>query len=159
MAEVFYSKDLKGLPENFADRMAIFDNMPLAEIVRYQAEARGISDRLKEEQKQAEKWYDFISIFVLPEKMEDEAMETMKVAGIGRVSLRGDMQCSTAKGMQPNMLAWCRENDMEDLITEGVNGSTMKAFVKEQMGKGKDGNYPEELLNIYPYTRAVITKT
>ncbi len=149
-------EDFSGLKNTFADRMKLFDNMSVKEVVETQAEARATADRLKAEAVAAKAYYDFISIFVLPSKMEDAGLENARFEGIGRVSLRGDMQCSTKKGQGPVLLQWLEEHDHEDLIKPGVNPSTLKAFIKEQLEAGKE--IPDELLNLYPYTRAVITK-
>lgn len=145
------------LPESFADKMALFDNMTPAEVAAFQRDARADADAAKAAATQAKSWYDFISIFVLPKKMEEAGIESAKFEGIGRVSLRGDMQCSTKSGMSVELMVWLEEHDHEDLIKPGVNSSTLKAFVKEQLEAGNP--IPDEFLNLYPYTRAVITKT
>lgn len=100
--------------------------------------------------------YEIFSKQVVPARMEDEGMEQLTVEGIGRVNIRTDIYCSTKEGMGIDLKEWMKEHDMEDIITDVINASTLKAWVKEQMKAGND--VPEELLNIVPYDRAVITK-
>jgi hypothetical protein len=83
-------------------------------------------------------------------------MEQLTVEGIGRVNIRTDIYCSTKKGMGIDLKEWMKGHEMEDIITDVINASTLKAWVKEQMKAGNE--IPEELLNITPYDRAVITK-
>jgi len=131
-------------------------NWSLVDLIKMEAEARRQSDALKKEASGWEKIYDFLSIRVIPTRMEDEGTESLKVTGVGRVNLRGDMWTKTVDphGLQ----SWLREHQMEDLIVPAVNGSTLKAFIKEQ-SKLRDGlQIPTELVEVTPYTRAVITK-
>ena len=145
-------------PEMIEQVRASFGNMSVAEIAAAQAEAKQNYEAKKAESTAAKDYHDFIQQVILPEKMEEEDLEGIKVPGVGRVNLRGEMYCSVKKGMAPDLEKWLVEHGFEDMIKPSINSSTLKAFVKEQMGK-RDGEYPEEVLNITPYTMAVITKT
>lgn len=100
--------------------------------------------------------YDFLSIRVVPDRMEEEGEEGKKLKGVGRIELRADMWTKTLDA--PGLQAWLEENGLGDLVVPGVNGSTLKATIKEQMKK-KDGKVPgSDLVEVTPYTRAVIVK-
>lgn len=106
---------------------------------------------------------DVVRLILIPEAMEKEGLESpLNVAGVGRVSLTPDCYVSIG-GEEPDtdykaeFYGWLRENEMGSLITESVNSSTLKAWVKSRIGGGK--SYPQDLLKVTPFTRASITKT
>lgn len=99
---------------------------------------------------------DVIRLNLLPVAMENEGLESpMNVAGVGRVSLTGDVYASVLD--KENFFEWLHDNQSGDLIQETVNASTLKAWVKDKIKKGE--SYPTELLKVTPYTRASITKS
>lgn len=144
------------LSEVQAGSDADFTGFSIADLVRAEHYARLEYEKYKDIASNWNKIYDFLSINVVPAKMEEEGVEATKIEGVGRVNLRSDMWTTTQNSEA--LAEWLRENDLGDLLKEQVNGSTLKAFIKEQM-KMRDGlTVPEELVKITPYTRAVITK-
>jgi hypothetical protein len=133
-----------------------YNNYSLLELITELKNLREASDTAEDFYKSQRAVYDLFSKAVVPARMEDEGMEQLTVEGIGRVNIRTDLYCSTKKGMAPNVREWMREHDFEDLITEGINSSTLKAWVKEQMKAANP--IPDDMLNIEPFDRAVITK-
>lgn len=131
-------------------------NLPLSQIVALQAEICRNLDEAKEIAARWSKLYDQVSITILPEKMEDSGIESLKVEGIGRVNLRADMWTKVCdKQALADLL---RENGYESMIGETINASTLKAFIKEQNGRPDGLVIDEEIVSQSPYTRAVITK-
>lgn len=110
-------------------------------------------DALKKEYQAA---YDFLSISVLPERMEEEMIETLRVAGVGRLQARSDIRCAVPAQNREAVKEWLIDNGHGSMITETINASTLKAFVREMMKEGKE--WPEDLLNVTPYTRATVVK-
>lgn len=100
--------------------------------------------------------YDVLRLEVIPERMDSEGIENLKVEGIGRVSLTADMFVSVKGGAKQGLFDWFNSNKLGDLIQPTVNASTLKAFVKRRIKEGKD--YPIDFLNVTPITRASITK-
>ena len=113
-------------------------------------EKAGLEDQLKLINAE----YDVIRMETLPEKMDNEGVENLKVAGIGRVSLTADMFVATVD--KQGLFQWFREQHLGDMIQDTVNASTLKAFVKRRMKEGKD--VPTDYLRVTPFTRASITK-
>lgn len=120
-------------------------------------------NKLKGEKEQAEMTasfitakFDVIRMESIPNKMEAEGVESIRLEGIGRLGLTADLFLSVKGEMKGALYDWLRENGFGELITDSVNGSTLKAFVKEQMKKGKP--IPTECLSMTPYQRASITK-
>ena len=98
--------------------------------------------------------YDVIRLETLPEKMDSEGIENLRVAGIGRVGLTADMFIAAVD--KEGLFKWFRDQNLGDMIQDTVNASTLKAFVKRRMKEGKD--VPTDYLRVTPFTRASITK-
>lgn len=112
-------------------------------------EAKDLVSRLNGE-------YDVLRLELIPTKMEDAGLQNMKIDGIGQVVLTADALVSVKAGLKPKLFAWFRKNNLDDVIKEDVNASSLKAFVKGRLKAGKP--IPDELLNVTPITRASITK-
>ena len=104
-----------------------------------------------------QKKFDFVRKEAIPEKMENEGYDNIKLSGIGRVSLRGEIYAGVVTGKKDEANEWLREHGFDDLITEVVNASTLKAFTKEQMRNGNP--LPDYLFKAEPYMMATITKS
>ena len=113
-------------------------------------------ENLKAHQSAAQKRFDEIRKVKIPALMEEMGLDGTKVTGIGRISLRQEAYASMNKERKPEAYAWLEENGHGDLIQPTVNGSTLKAFLKEQVKKGEI--IPDELFNFTPYEMATITK-
>lgn len=99
--------------------------------------------------------YDALRIDLIPKKMEDEGLENITVSKIGRVTLTGDMYVKQTS--KDKLFNWLRKQKLGDIITEGVNSSTLKAFLRARIKYGKP--IPsEDAVKITPFTRASITK-
>lgn len=141
-----------------------YDDMSLTECIKEMHEVRQKLDQADEITKGYQKMYDFLSIRVVPAKMDADGVNQIKVNGIGRVNLRGDLWTQTLSpfGLQE----WLVQHKLGDLIQPGVNGSTLKAMLKERMRRNPkdfpsedDRDLPgDEIVKVTPYTRAVITK-
>lgn len=131
------------------------DQFTLPELIKAQAQTRAIYENYKSVASYWAKIYDFLSIQLVPRTMEDMEISNIRLDGVGRVNVRDDMWTKTEN--PDALMEWLRERGLEDLITEGVNGSTLKALIKERIKKAED--IPEEdVVKITPYQRAVITK-
>lgn len=133
-----------------------YRNMTTLEIIKAmsekQAEKEAAEDRLKE----IDKEYDFIRLNLIPSRFEEEGIEGMKVGGVGRVSLTGDMCVSLVKEHKDEAYQFFRDLNMGDLIQETINSSTLKAAIKGLIKKGEE--IPENLVKVTPFTRASITR-
>lgn len=101
-----------------------------------------------------QKKFDHYKIEVIPDAMDEESITSCQIEGIGRLGLTNDARVSTID--KEAAFAWVRENGYEDLITETINGSTLKSFLKEMKAKGEE--IPEDAFKYQPFTRASITK-
>lgn len=114
---------------------------------------RAKKDKLEDELKGVNAEYDLLRLELIPTKMEQEGVERIVVAGVGRVSLTGDLYVKVSD--QEQFHHWLHDRNLGDLIKETVAPSTLKAFVK---GRIKDSKELPPMLDIKPFTRAAITK-
>lgn len=103
-----------------------------------------------------QKKYDFLSISVIPELMDESGIQTMKITDVGRLQVASDINCSVPAANKDLVRDWLVTNGHESLVQETINSSTFKAFIKERMKEQKE--YPATLIKVTPYSRATIVK-
>lgn len=131
---------------------------PLAtlDIIRAMDEQRKLKEDLEDQLKAINKEYDFLRLNMVPARFEEEGIENLKVEGVGRVSLTGDMYVSILSDHKDEAYEYFRDIGKGSLITETINSSTLKATVKAMIKAGEE--VPESLIKVTPFTRASITK-
>lgn len=139
------------------NEFAKYDQMTLVELVREMKNIQSAKESAEEVVKALNKKFDFLRITKIPQVMEDEGIQRLSVDGVGRVSLTADMHVSVKEGQKDAFYDWLRDNGREDLIQPTVNSSTLKATVKNMVKQGEE--FPDQLLNVNPFTRASITKS
>jgi len=75
--------------------------------------------------------FDVIRLRVVPERFAEDDITNMKINGVGRLAISSDAYCNIRSGRQEELLQFLRDQDMGDVIKEGVNPSTLKSLVKE----------------------------
>jgi hypothetical protein len=133
-----------------------YDGMTLVQIIESMSTIQKAKERLEDELKLINKEFDFLRITKVPAKMEEDGVDRITVAGVGRVSLTADMHVSVKADMKEKFYEWLRDNGRGDLLQETVNASTLKAAVKGMYKNGEE--IPDTMLNVSPFTRASITK-
>jgi len=98
---------------------------------------------------------DVIQIEIIPDRLAEDGMRGVPLADGSRIELRPNAYCSTRKDMKQALFNWLSEHDFDDLITEVVNPSTLKSFIKEQLEEGNPVP-PDEIVSYQPYTKAVL---
>jgi hypothetical protein len=136
--------------------MEKYRDIPAIDAIRAMAELRARKDALEEQSKAIGAEYDYLRLEYVPERMEQEGIQNMKVDGVGKVSLRGDLYVSVLADNRDAFHEWLRETGRGDLIRDTVNASTLKAAAKDWIRSGEE--LPESLIKVTPYTQAVITK-
>lgn len=134
-----------------------YDGMSLVDLVQAMSTLQNRKESVEEQLKIINKEFDFLRITKIPTVMEDEGVDRISVTGIGRVSLTADMHVSVKAEKKGDFFVWLRDNGRSDLLQENVNPSTLKAAVKKMLRDGED--WPDDMLNVSPFTRASITKS
>lgn len=114
-------------------------------------------DSLELSAKSLRKQHDLIAKGLLPDRMAEEGLEQIVVAGVGRVNVRADVYASIPEEQKFEAWQWLRDNGRSNLISETVNASSLKAAIRAAIIKGEP--FPEEYFKVTPYSMAVITKT
>ena len=134
-----------------------YEDMALKELIEAQVEAQEEYMELKRQAAEAYEKVEFLRKTVLPDRLNEMGITTATFPGVGRVSMRTDAYVTTKKGMKYDLMDWLRKHGAESLITDTVNASTLKAFIKEQAQEGNE--IPdEELINYQPYQYTTVTK-
>jgi len=108
-------------------------------------------DALEETRKPLQKEYDRLRLEAIPSQMAEEDI-TSVTGGFGRCTLTSDLYVSAPD--KRTLHKWLEESGNDAMIQPTVNAQTLKAFCKEQMGKGKE--LPDGILKVTPFSRAVI---
>lgn len=133
-----------------------FDNMSVSELA---AALRGLKSRLEEVGRlktEIQKSYDFLSIDVLPERMDEDGIQTLKIKDVGRLQMSSDIRCAVPAANREDVKEWLNEHGHGSMVSETINASTLKAFVREMMKEDKE--WPSDLLKVTPYSRATVVK-
>lgn len=92
---------------------------------------------------------------ILPDAMEDNGVESVRLEGIGTLFLKHDAYVSYLKEDEELVFEHLSDINAEHLIKETVNPATFKAFIKTQ---AKNGEFIPEFIKYNPYTKAQIRK-
>ena len=112
-------------------------------------------DTLEESLKTCKASLDDSRLKQIPEMMDKIEVKNATFPGIGRVQLAGDLYCSTKVGKKDEAMQWLRDLEMDGMISETYNASSMKALVRRLIEQGVD---IPECLNVTPFIRASIVK-
>lgn len=134
-----------------------YESMSLIELATEMKSTREKLDATKAVASALQKQFDILRLRFIPEKMEEDGIRNITIEGIGRVGVTGDMYVSTLAENREGLKQWMREHDHGALVSETINASTLKSWVKHQIADGEE--YPVDLINVTPFTRASITKS
>ena len=126
---------------------------------------RGLCLRMQSLQEQKEaidsrsveltKELDTLRLKQIPEAMAAAEVKNATFPGIGRVQLAADLYCSTKAGKKDEAMQWLRDMELDGMIQETYNASSMKALVRRLIEQGAE---LPDCLNVSPFIRASIVK-
>jgi hypothetical protein len=143
------------MTEEFQNAYSKYDSMTAVELVRAMAEVRAVKDAHEEAGKKITAEFDFLRNIKIPQVFEDQGLQIVKVEGVGRCNLTGDLQVTIPAANKDEAYTWLRDTGRGDLITETINSSTLKAMTKALMQAGEE---VPECFRVHTFTRASITK-
>lgn len=130
------------------------DEFTIQELAAGLKKIKGSVEGLGKQKTELQKIYDYLSIEVIPDRMDEEDVTSMKITGVGRLQTRGDIRCTVPAKNKEALQQWLIDHNHGSMIAPTVNASSLKAFVREMMKEGKE--YPEDLLKIHLYSRASV---
>ena len=127
----------------------------LSTLTRQLRDLKREKDEAEAALKEINKKYDQLRKITIPEVMEatDPDLSKLSIKGIGTLYLKTDLYA----GIKDKEAAfeWLRENGYSDLIGETINGSTLRAWMKEQL---EEGTELPDVFRCDPYRVAVLVK-
>lgn len=133
-----------------------YSKASIAELASILAGLKDSLDKIGSLKTEIQKELDKVSMAVLPDRMEDEDIQTMKIKGVGRLQLSSDIRCAVPASNREDVKKWLMDNGHGSMVAETINSSTLKAFVKERIKENAE--YPEDLLKITPFSKANVVK-
>lgn len=112
-------------------------------------------ETLEESLKTTNAAIDDLRLKQIPEMMDQIEVRNATFPGIGRVQLAADLYCSTKAGQKDAAMQWLRDMEMDGMISETYNASSMKALVRRLIEQGAE---IPDCLNVSPFIRASIVK-
>lgn len=146
-----------------------YDDLKLSEQARVIKELKTAIGDIESIKRLFTSKYDYITMNVVPDKMDEEDIRTISYDGVGRLQTSAVIQCSVLKGNQDKLKDWLIEHNHSSIIKDTINSSTLKSWVRGQMEleanyNPKEGEeppefYPKELINIFIGSRATVVNT
>lgn len=131
-------------------------NITTLELMREFKAAKDLKEACDVLAKEAGRLYDYIRLAAVPERFEEDGIQNMKVEGVGRVQLAGDLYAGIIKGKEEAAFEFLDDNGRGDVVKKTVNSSSLKAILKKMLEKGEE--FPAEVFKAEPFTRASIVK-
>lgn len=146
---------------NITSDLPVYGKQDYAElkISQLAAHLKGLKDHhaeLKDHLSNLKDEIEYLSDNILPDRMEDEDIETLRIKNVGRLQSSSDIRCSVLAANREDLQEWLRTNGFDSMVKPDVNSSTLKAFIKDCIREGNP--YPSDLVNVSPYVRATVVK-
>ena len=126
------------------------------ELIRFFDDYRKEVDAESEALKVRKALVEVLKAKLIPEQMESEDIESIRVTGVGTAYLSVTYRASIKGGMKEEAYEWLRENGLGDLITDTVHAGTLSASMKERAKK--EEVIPEDIFRTFAQTRVSIKK-
>lgn len=151
----YAGKKLDSLLERASrDTAEVVERADIPTAVVYFAQLRDTVKELQEKVAALEKHVQSLSYELLPTMFQNQDVKTIKVEGVGRVSINDRWSASMLN--KERGLGWLRGSGNEGLIIETVNAQTLGAFAKEETKAGR--NLPDDIFRVSATPYVSITK-
>lgn len=140
------------IDDNLRDEL---EAMALPDLAKELVKAKSVLESIKADEKKAQSYVDYIAKELLPDRMDQEGISSVKFEGIGRLQKSAQIQCSVRKDDKNSLHEFLREHGYGDMISETVHPSTLKAWAKELI---TDGIEVPEQVNVHHYQVATVVK-
>tara|TARA_S200002703_G_scaffold160031_1_gene176212 strand:+ start:2873 stop:3280 length:408 start_codon:yes stop_codon:yes gene_type:complete len=133
------------------------EDSELTKLAKRQKELKGDIDVLESKLKELRAEYDGIRKRDLPQLLEEQGIEGVKLEGIGTLSLTDDLYANVPASQRGHLNEWLTEQGESDLIVPTVHSSTLKAFIKGRIEQGQSLP-PDDVVKVTPYSYVRILK-
>ena len=98
--------------------------------------------------------YDELRIRHIPTKMDEESIDSIRIADLGLLMLTDDLRVRVID--QERQFEWLEETLNGDLIRPTVNAGSLKALLRRRLVAAEV--VPTDIFDVKPFTRASIKK-
>ncbi len=147
----YVARNLKNLLERaMRDTVEVIEKGNIPDAVVYYAELTAAIAELKQDMSTLQKHMDGISQELLPTMFQNQRTKTIKVEGVGRVTINDRWSCSMLK--PDEAIEFLRQTNNEGMIKETVHPMTLGAHAKDEHLAGRP--LPSALFKVSstPYT-------
>lgn len=150
------TEELKVLTRMSPDTIEYIKGLKLVQVAQLIKATSERIDEVGEIKTDLQKVLDHLTLNVAPSMMEDQGIDRVVFDGVGRLQLKDDIYCNVSAADREALKEWLVANGHSSLISDTVNASSLKAFIKEQMKAGAD--IPADLVKVTPFTKASVVK-
>lgn len=136
--------------------LQLYGEKSIVELATFLRELKDLKEAQEADLKDTNMAIEAITKVLLPQKMDEQGIQNVKIDGVGRIGLRGEVYASILAENRELAYDWLRSTGRAALITNTVNPSTLKAAAKEWL---KNGEEIPEFIKITPATVATLTRT
>lgn len=143
------TRNVRDMPESVAaaiKRLGTFlrtkvgyDETPkLTELCREFGALRAVKADIELIDKEIGRRYDFMRLALLTERFDAEDVKNLKIDGVGRVNIQGDVYVSVLAKDREALYDWLRDEGKGDVVKETVAHPTLKAMMKARLEAGDE---------------------
>lgn len=128
----------------------------LQDLAKRMVVLRDEKDKIDEELSLVNEDLDLIRFELIPQLMDDEGVERVRYDEIGTLYIRSGLRASLNGQRRQDAIQWLDDHGHGDLVKPTVNAQSLAAAIAAMIRKGTE--VPPELINVHPFSQAVITK-
>lgn len=158
MAAVYSQIDtLEAALSKLPDEVAEAQGAGVVELARAMVSLRGLKDRMEEALKPFETLYAKVKDIDLPQAFDTAGVPSVSIDEGFRVGVAHTIRAAVKGGMKEQAIAWLRENDLADIVSETINASTLSA-VARTLGE-ENRELSVDFFNVHVMPTTSVTKT
>lgn len=128
----------------------------IVELAQVMDKVQILTENIDRSKKELQKFYDWMRMSIVPDKMDEAGVESMQVTGVGRLYLTASLNASIKAGAKESAYQYLQDHGHGDIIGTTVNASSLKALAKDKIRNNDP--LPSDLFNVSPVTRATIQR-
>lgn len=129
---------IKRLGAFLREKVEFTDKVTLAGVCTEFAALREVKDDIELIEKEIGRRYDFMRLALLVERFDAEDVKNIKIDGVGRVNIQGDVYVSVLAKDREALYDWLRDEGKGDVVKETVAHPTLKAMMKARLEAGDE---------------------
>lgn len=142
--------------KNYLFKKENLEDTPIKELIEQQYQLEQTLDKMKDAKSLLENQLTRIKKNILPDKMDQEGIKSMRIDGIGNIRVQGDLYASIRPAEKEKAFTWLQDNGHSGLVNSTINANSLRSLAKQYQEKGD--SLPKELFSIIPFSKTIITK-